>query len=368
MRTLDRYILRAVIGPFGFFALVFTGILWLLQALRLIETVIDSGQSMSIFVEFSTLLLPNVMIFVLPLSAFAAAVYTINHLYAESEIIVLLGAGMSPWAIARPIIIFGCLIGILTAIVTLYLYPVSATKLNDRLREVRSDMSTSLLKAGIFHHPMDGVTLFIRNQNNAGQMTGIFINDSRSEREEVTYIAERASLIGDSVQAQLVMLDGEAQRLRPDGSFSQVRFDRLAYDITYLLSKDLRRTRSAREYFVSEAFAPTPQMLADHSLGRLHSEAHEKLVLPLLAALLPVVALATIMSGSYRRGGRGWQIGLAVGLLVGIEAVQLAGKSMVKSDPALWPAAYLSILLGLLIVFGLFAGKPSRKIKIRRHP
>ena len=39
VRKLDRYIFRQVLGPFLFFVLVFTGVIWLTQSLRVIDTV-----------------------------------------------------------------------------------------------------------------------------------------------------------------------------------------------------------------------------------------------------------------------------------------------------------------------------------------
>ena len=45
MTRLDRYILQQLVAAFGFFVLVFTGVIWLTQAVRLIDTVVASGQS-----------------------------------------------------------------------------------------------------------------------------------------------------------------------------------------------------------------------------------------------------------------------------------------------------------------------------------
>ena len=61
MRRLDRYILGQLIAAFGFFVLIFTGVVWLTQAVRLIDTVVASGQSARVFLEFSALVLPQVL-------------------------------------------------------------------------------------------------------------------------------------------------------------------------------------------------------------------------------------------------------------------------------------------------------------------
>ena len=67
MTRLDRYILGQMLAALGFFALVFAGVVWLTQAVRLIDTVVASGQSARVFLEFSALVLPQVFVIVLPL-------------------------------------------------------------------------------------------------------------------------------------------------------------------------------------------------------------------------------------------------------------------------------------------------------------
>ena len=60
--------------------LVFTGVVWLSQSLRMIDTVVNNGQSAAVFLEFTVLLLPTVMSIVLPVSACAATLYAVNRL------------------------------------------------------------------------------------------------------------------------------------------------------------------------------------------------------------------------------------------------------------------------------------------------
>ena len=88
MRRLDRYIIRQITGPFLFFVLVFTGVIWLTQSLRVIDTVVNNGQSAWVFAEFTALLLPMVLSVVLPISAFAATLYAYNRLVSDSELVV----------------------------------------------------------------------------------------------------------------------------------------------------------------------------------------------------------------------------------------------------------------------------------------
>ena len=356
MNRLDRYIFEQLLGPFGFFALVYTGIFWLAQSLRLIEIVISNDQSVWELLEVSTLILPNVMIFVVPLSAFSAALYAANRLYVESELVVILTAGLSPWALARAMTMFGALAMVATAIVTLYLLPVSATQLANRLAEFRQEYANSIVREGRFVHPAKGVTLYVREANSNGEMLGIFINDAREVSEEVTYSANRAVLLADADLSQIVMFDGTVQR-RADASdrFETVGFSRLSYDLTEFLRQGVMRTRSPREYFVHEGLSPTPELITrSNTLGRFVSEAHDKLAMPLIALSLPLLALGGVLAGSFRRGGIGLRLVMAIVLVIVVQALAISMKSVVRAEPNMWPLAYLapaaSLIIGLLLV------------------
>jgi lipopolysaccharide export system permease protein len=113
VKRLDRYFLTRLLGPFGFFALVLTGIIWLTQALGLIDRVIAYNQSALVFLEFSSLILPRVLNIVLPMAAFSAALFAVHRLYTESELIVAMAAGQSKLALLRPFAAFGMIVMVL---------------------------------------------------------------------------------------------------------------------------------------------------------------------------------------------------------------------------------------------------------------
>jgi len=302
MSELNRYLFKQLLGPLGFFALVFAGVLWLTQSLRLFDTLISNGQSARAFFEFSALVLPNVMLFVIPLATFAASLYTLNKLYTESELVVMLMSGRSPWALARALLIFGGFAMIALFAFTLYLIPISTTLLEDRLLEVRTELTSSLIAEGRFNHPARGVTTFIRDTNTEGQMAGIFIHDAR----EV-----------------------------PSEAFSTVTFERLAFDLSEFVPTGKKRRRKPSEYFLGEALNPTEADLSGrYQKGQFIATAHEKIVTPLLTLVLPLVALGSILAGSFRRGG----------------------------FSLLWPLSYLPVVVALLVSLVLIylSARPKR--------
>jgi lipopolysaccharide export system permease protein len=176
---LDRYILRQLVAALGFFLLVFTGVVWLTQAVRLIDTVVASGQSALVFLEFSALVLPQVLVIVLPLAGLGAALHALNRLYTDSELVVMMSAGFGPAAMLRPVAIFGALLAAALAFVMMVLVPHAGGVLAERTRSIRSDLANALIVERQFLHPIDGLTLFIDETGGSGEMGGILLNDQR---------------------------------------------------------------------------------------------------------------------------------------------------------------------------------------------
>jgi lipopolysaccharide export system permease protein len=346
---LDRYILGQMVAALGFFVLIFTGVVWLTQAVRLIDTVLAGGQSARVFLEFSALVLPQVMVIVLPLAGLGAALHALNKLYTDSELIVMMGAGLGPAAMLRPVAVFGGMLGVAMALVLMVLVPRAGAILAERTRAIRSDLASALIVERQFLHPVEGLTLFITDTSRDGEMAGLFLNDQRDPEHPVTYSAERALLVREGMEARLVMREGVALAGGASGAqLTAVRFDDFVFDLSDVLRQEGERVPRPSEYSVLALLAPTPAMLerGRYSLGDYVSEAHYKLVLPLLAMIYPMVALVTLLAGGYRRSGFGKRVVVAIALAALLWIMIFAARARVQERAELWPLMYLPILLG----------------------
>jgi lipopolysaccharide export system permease protein len=353
---LDRYILRQLAGAFGFFVLVFTGVVWLTQAVRLIDTVIASGQSARVFLEFSALVLPQVLVIVLPLSGMGAALYALNKLYTDSELIVMMTSGLGPAGLLRPTAIFGAAIAALLALVMIVILPVAGRTLAERSQAIRSDLANALIVERQFLHPLSGLTLFISDTSRAGEMAGVFLNDQRDPARIVTYSAERALLLREGDEARLVMLDGIA--LTPDSTglnLNSVSFDQFVFDLSELVKAEMTRVPRPSEYAVTDLLSPDAEMLASgkYTPGDFVSEGHYKLTMPLLAMLYPMIALVTLLAGGYRRSGFGRRVIVAIAVAATIQVMLFLLRERVQANPGTWPLMYLPQVLGLTYVAAL---------------
>lgn len=344
---ITRYVLRELFRPFVFFIVVLTGVIWLAQSLRVVDTVVASGQAAVVFLEFSVLLMPRVMGLVLPLAAFGAALYTINRLFAESEIVAMIAAGMSGVALARPIALFGGTVAAIAAVSSLWLEPNASTAFRDRLSDIRNDIAGALIVEGRFLHPAEGLTIFVRRNLGDDGMRGVFVHDRR-DGDGVTYTAREAVLTAGEDGPRLVMLDGAAQRVEPGGGLSLLRFQSLVYDLGRFIdtARDRRRAPSERYFF--ELVAPTDEQLEGFARGRFVAEGHEQLSAPLYALTLPLVATAGILGAGFSRRGYGPRIAAALAAGAGLRLLGFLLKSATTANPALWPLMYAPPVLGAL--------------------
>ena len=358
LRRLDAYIFRQILGPFLFFVLVFTGVIWLTQSLRVIDTVVNNGQSARVFLEFTALLLPMVLSIVLPVALFAAVLYTINRLFTDSEITVMLAAGLSGTALLRSVAAFSALVLVAVYAVTLYLMPTAQREMRDRITEIRGDVAAAFVREGAFLSPIRGVTIYLRETGRSGEMFGVFVQDERDPDQVVTYTAERALLVRDRGDTRLIMQNGIAQSATQPiaDNLSILRFEQLSYNLTRLEDKGPARARKPSEMYLHELLKITPEQARPRKLGEFRAEAHEALSGPLYVLALPLLAVAFVVSAGFRRQGFTGRILAAAVAGVALRLAGLAAKSAVTGAPALWPMMYAPPILGAALALWMLSG------------
>lgn len=361
MRRLDQYIIRQIAGPFLFFVLVLTGTIWLAQSLKLIETIVNNGQSAGVFLELALLVLPTGLSIVLPVAAFAATLYTVNRLFSDSEIVVMFATGFSWTALIRPVLIFAGLVTLATYVLTLAVIPGAQRELKTRVAEIKGDIVSAFLREGAFQSPAKGVTVYLRGMGQSGEMLGLFVHDERDPDETATYTAERAALLTDDTGTRIVMFDGVLQlaRGREAETLSILRFKQLAYDLTQFTDPVTDRRRKPSEYYLPELFRMTEAMAQAQRrpLGAYRAEAHDALTAPLYALVFALVAVGFVVGPGFRRRGFLGRILAATGAGLALRLTGLAMKGLTTGEAALWPALYLPPLAGVALALWLLSGR-----------
>ncbi len=364
MARLDKYLLTQLLTLFGFFSLVLIGVYWVNRAVALFDQIIADGQSAGVFLELTLLTLPNVIRLVLPLSAFAAALFVTNRLMTESELVVAQASGLGPFRLARAPFVFGLIVTLLVALLAHWLVPASRSELAERRAEIAENITAQFLVEGRFMHPADGLTVYIREITPTGELKGVYLSDSRRDEARTTYTAARALLVRAETGPKLVMVEGLAQSYdRATGRLASTRFSDFAYDLAELIAGAGAGLTDPRELSTGRLLAPDAEALA--ATGKPASvllyEAHSRFAQPVLGLVGALLGFAALLSGGFSRFGLWRQIALACAVLVVVQFLDNAAADLALADSAYLPLVYMPGVAGLAGAAGFLAWAGRRR-------
>jgi lipopolysaccharide export system permease protein len=349
----DRYILSQLIVLFGFFSLVLISVYWVNEAVDLFDSLIAEGQALSVFLEFTALSLPQIMLIVLPVAGFVATLYTFNRLIGDSEMVVLQTAGLSAVRLLRPVLVFSLLVGAVVALLGNVLAPAARTQLIDRSQQLQDDLTGRFLREGQFLHPTDGLTVYIREITELGEFRDLFLQDRSDDTVETTYTATSALLVRSETGPRLVMFDGLAQTLNMDtGRLSTVRFEDFTYDVGALIGDGGFRRLDLRELptrMLLNADAQTAEALG-RPLAEVRHAGHERIARALFVIFPPLLGAACLMLGGFSRFGVWPQILLAVGLVIPLQMIWNATEAAAIRSVELQYLTYVQPAVAALLV------------------
>ena len=351
----DRYVLGQLMVVFGFFSFVIVMIFWINKAIGLFDRLVGDGQSLGVFIEFTLLIVPFLLLTILPISAFAASVQVANRLSSESEMVVLRSSGVSAFRLMRPAFIFGLLVFILMLILVHLLVPLSRAQLALREATISQDVASQFLDAGQFMHPARGITIFIGNITPTGILERVMLTDDREKDVRLIYTSDQALLVRTDDGPRLVMIDGLTQILDDENALSVLSFKDLAFDLGDLSNVKPGQLRDLRAYSTRLLFSAQEELSAvtGQSVALIRTELHTRFTHPLNGLFAAVIGFGALLLGAFSRFGFWQQVAGGVVMLVVLQLSVNSVANFAKSSEDAWPILYLPVLIGAVMSIGL---------------
>ncbi|MBA4208765.1 MAG: LPS export ABC transporter permease LptF [Parvibaculum sp.] len=344
--SLSRYLFLQTLAPFLVASFVLTGIIWLTQALRMLDVLITQGQTLLTFFQLTALALPSTLIVVLPVSLFCAVLYALHKLIGDSEIVVMFSAGISRARLALPIVALSVLTSLLILSFSIYVAPSGMRELRSRLYEIRGDVATAMIREGTFSNPAPGLTVYVRERDNDGTTRGILVHDGRNLQEPITYMAETGSLIDRGDGLLFVMFNGSIQRVSRQGEATSpatvLYFDKYTYDLSQYMQDRPPLTYESRERYLHELLDPAPDdEYAQRNRKKFFADAHERIVEGFYPVALTLIALAALLPAPFSRRGYASRLAIAAALALGLRIAGFAIANAAVQDLRIVPLMYM---------------------------
>jgi lipopolysaccharide export system permease protein len=340
---LFRQILQAVVIIVG--GLVMMALL--AQGLSRTDLILENRQSALTYFYIVMLGSPQVVALLTPLAIFVGAVWSLNRIHKDSEIVVAQAAGMTRWQVASPILRLALMCAVMHLAVNLWVQPVAQRTMREAVAIARADLAAALIRPGQFTTNGERLTFYAREQV-GGELRGVMISDMTDPAFPTDILARTAALVSVDGKPTLLLRDALSQQLDENMQLSILEFDQYMFDLTDFMKEDAELILKASDKYLHElVFVDRKDYFQNKEADGFLAEANARLTTPLLNIVMAMLAILAVLGGDFSRQGYSRRIGIASAAATVILVVQLALQSAAASDPALNIAQWAVPLVAL---------------------
>jgi lipopolysaccharide export system permease protein len=324
MGSIGRYIFRTTFGAFLLVLIGLTAAIWLTQALREVDLMTSQGQTALVFLGITSLVIPGLVMVIAPVALVVAVAYVLQKLATDSEIIVMNGAGMRPWALLAPFIAVTIVVSLMLSAIGAYFAPESLRTLRRWLTEVRTDLVSNIVQPGRFIAIEPGLAFNIRERRANGLLVGLIMDDRRDPAQRVTILAERGEILKNDAGNFLILEAGSIQRQEAKSRDPNiVLFDRYAFDLSQFSGGPQVVKYSIRERYLWQLISPDPaDPLLKEQPGQFRAELHDRLLGSVYPFAFVLIAFAYLGAPRTTRQSAAWSM---TGVALAVVALRLIG-------------------------------------------
>jgi len=221
---LFRYIAREIFSDFWVTLFVFTGILFLMRVLKLVDLVVTKNVPITDILLLFSYVIPRFLELAVPMALLIGVILVFGRLSADSELIVMRTSGLSFRQLAVPVAVFSAIAFVLTLILSCWVTPWANHRLGLGVFEIAKMQASTGLIPGVFNE-VGLLTIYAEKiDKDTGRLQHVIIADRRNPEISRNFIAKNGQIVSDDKTRTLML------RLY-DGSISEG--SGLDYNITY---------------------------------------------------------------------------------------------------------------------------------------
>ncbi len=353
VKTLDRYLLKALPLPFLGSLGVFTLILLLDQIVKLLDLVLKKGVAGGVVLQVLLYSLPFIFALTIPMAVLVSTMLVFGRLAADLEILAMKAAGIPLKRILNAPLLWGIALALFMAFFNDQILPEANHRLKNLLLDIHQKKPAAQIRPGVFTR-IGEVNLYARRVDEKHQrLEGVVIEVPLPGEGLRVVLADSGQFYTIPDQAIVLDLSQGAvyetdvdmpdrlrvvrfahYRIRIDLDTRMIRRER-AYrgdreKTTAMMLREIRETRQKMSRVPEEV-----QRVHRRRIAQLWVEIHKKFALAV--ACLVFVLLGAPLAVRLRRGGFGTAFGVAFFVFVVYYILLIAGEEL--GDRMLLPPA-----------------------------
>jgi lipopolysaccharide export LptBFGC system permease protein LptF len=362
-RLVERYIIAAILPYLGLSLLLLTFVILAQQAGKFVEILGSADPSLDAVADIALGLIPNILIFTLPMSVLIGTATGLSKLGSDSELIAMRAAGVGTWRFVSPVLLLGVVFTLLTLYIGFEIAPRASSLLRDAALKVTLSKLESPIQPHTFNTEMPGKVVYVRDGDQArGQWGRVFIHwqDEGRELRLITSRSGRLDVTGE--QTELVLNDAVVTTL-PSKKGMESDSAQIVTESSAQFRLRLNTGRNALVKKFQERRTEIDELDWRELTGKARAaEGAEKLTLltafnkrlALCFAPLAFALLGAGFGGRLKRLGRGQAVLISIGAMLLYYLVLLGGEQLSRSG-ALPPQVGSWLATGLATAVGLIS-------------
>jgi len=283
--------------------------------------------------------------------------------------VVCFAGGMSRWRVIAPALRLAGVVTLIALFMNLWVQPAASRQMRETLFQVRTDLASTLVRAGEFTEPAPGLTVYAQAVDNGGLIHNLFIHQTKANGGATTYTAEEGRVVKRGDKPVLLMRKGSNQEFSRTGVLNFLSFDEYVFDLsTYLQSDELIHYKPSDRYLHELLFPDLQQVWERQNRDKLLAEAAARLSTPLYNLTFMSLALLAVIGGGFSRLGYGRRIATMAAVAITVRILGFVVQAGSESEP--WMnLLQFALPLGAmaLALRGIFRQRVNRFIDMRKR-
>ncbi|CAN1596227.1 COG0795 Predicted permeases [Candidatus Pelagibacterales bacterium] len=268
-------------------------IIWITQAVRLLDLIGDDGNSITTYFLYILSILPKYFSKISIIIFFISFVVTISKFEEHNELRALWFSGLEKKKFINYLLRSTIIFVLILIIIRCFIIPHFSNYSRYLLLNTGVGAIGPLLKQNNFNNPLKKITIYVGKKNQINELEDIILFEDDANIKK-TIVAKSGVVINENNKNLLVLVEGSIQEERKDRKISILDFDKTTLDLSQYSKKTVDYYKFNEMFFFElvKRFNNKNEL----QLSNIVSELNDRIVMPLFIPSLVLLACLLIIT------------------------------------------------------------------------
>ena len=305
-KLIFRNIFKDITVFFIITSLSLTLIVWVIQAVNLLDFVSEDGHSFKVYFMYSLLSLPKIFSKLILFVFFISVFFTVSKYEENNEILIFWNYGVKKSEFINKIIKFSFLYFVLSVVLSFFIVPKTQDLARSFIRDSNIDYFPSLIKTQHFNDTVSNLTIFVEEKSADGIIKNIFIKENFDDNRSQIITAQEGVLVKKNNFFYLVLFKGKIINIDIRNT-NIIQFKRTEFNLSKFTTRStvfpkIQETNSIKlieciSSYINKkkGFFEKLFVCDENSITPVFQEMYKRLILPFYIIISAFVASSLVM-------------------------------------------------------------------------